>query len=76
MVKLPQISAKDIKGILIRIGFHEAQQKGSHIKFVRRKFDQSKEIIIIPNHKVLRKGTLHNILKKVDLSIEKLKELL
>jgi len=32
--------------------------------------------VIVPNHKELKKGTLNNILKKVGISIEQLKELI
>jgi len=32
--------------------------------------------VIVPNHKELKKGTLMNILKKVNLTIEDLKKLL
>jgi len=35
-----------------------------------------KEIIVIPDYKVVRKGTLIGILKQVNLSIEKLRELI
>lgn len=46
------------------------------MKFVRER-DTGREIIIVPNHKVLRKGTLNDILKKVDLrEIKSLKDLM
>jgi len=32
--------------------------------------------VVIPNHKELKKGTLNSILKKVELTIEELKELI
>jgi len=75
MAKLPQVSGKDMGRVLARLGFHLADQKGSHMKFIR-KFNNRKEIIIVPNHKVLRKGTMNNILKKIYLSIGELKKLL
>lgn len=31
--------------------------------------------IIVPNHKELKKGTLHSILKKADLTIDDVKRL-
>lgn len=77
MVRIPQISGKekDMRRILIRLGFHLVSQKGSHMKFVRE-FGGIKEMIVCPNHNVLRKGTLHDMLKKLDMSITRLKELL
>lgn len=32
--------------------------------------------VIIPNHKEVKKGTLNNIIKKVGISIDELKELI
>lgn len=60
--------------ILVHLGFQFKSQKGSHIKFIRTHF-LGKEIIIVPNHKILRPGTLANILGKLNLSIEKFKDL-
>lgn len=68
MPKLPQISGRQMGRVLVRLGFRFKSQKGSHIKFVRERHeDEEEEVIIIPNHRVLRKGTLHDILKKVDV---------
>lgn len=62
--------------MLIRLGFYLKSQKGSHMKFVRER-DMRKEIIIVPNHKILQKGTLNDILKKIDArSPDRLKELM
>ena len=76
MDKLPQISGKTMGRILIRLGFDLKSQKGSHMKFVRER-DTGKEIIIVPNHKVLQKGILNDILKKIDVrTIDSLRELM
>lgn len=72
---MPQISGKEMGRILVRLGFQLRSQKGSHMKFIK-KHDYGKETIVIPNHKTLRIGTLANILSKLNLSTEKLKELL
>ena len=75
MGKLPQISGREMGRILVRLGFYLKSQKGSHMKFVRER-DMRKEIIIVPDHKVLQKGTLNDILKKVDLrNIDDLRKL-
>jgi predicted RNA binding protein YcfA (HicA-like mRNA interferase family) len=66
-------SGKDLIKVLRRLGFIIDHQRGSHIFMHNTDKNLS---VIIPNHKEIRKGTLHNILKKVDLSIEELKELL
>lgn len=75
MSKLPQVSGKEITAILVRFGFQFKSQKGSHMKFIK-KHSYGKEVIIVPNHKVLRPGTLVNILRKLNLDAEKLKELI
>lgn len=75
MGKLPQISGKDMGRVLTRLGFYLRSQKGSHMKFVRVE-DGRKEIIIVPNHKVLRKGTLDSIVKKLNMRIGEFKKLL
>lgn len=76
MAKLPQISGEAMGRLLVRLGFYMKSQKGSHMKFVRER-DTGREVVIVPNHQVLRKGTLNDILKKVDLrEIKDLKELM
>jgi predicted RNA binding protein YcfA (HicA-like mRNA interferase family) len=76
MDKLPRISGREMARILTRMGFTLKSQKGSHMKFVRQ-HDIRKEIVIVPNHKMLRKGTLNDILKKIDIhSVDELKKLM
>lgn len=73
--RLPQLSGRELSRVVLRLGFRFVSQKGSHMKFVR-KTETGKEIIVIPNHKVLRKGTLSSISKRLNLDTEKLKEFL
>lgn len=61
--------------VLTRLNFYLESQKGSHMKFVK-KHDGGKEIIIVPNHKIVRKGTLNNIVKKLNLNIKEFRKLL
>ena len=76
MDKLPQLSGKTVRRLLVRLGFYLKRQKGSHMKFIREQGD-TREVIIVPNHKVLRKGTLNDILKKIDMrSVDDLNELM
>ncbi|MCL5991461.1 MAG: type II toxin-antitoxin system HicA family toxin [Bacteroidetes bacterium] len=66
-------SGKELIRALRRLGFIIDHQRGSHI-FMH---NPDKNIsVTIPNHKEIKKGTLHNILKKVNLTIESLKELI
>lgn len=75
MGNLPQISGKEMGRALSRLGFVFVRQRGSHMEFIR-KHDSGKEIIVVPNHNILRKGTLNDIVKRLNLSIEEFKKLL
>lgn len=76
MSNIPQISGKKLIKALGKIGFQIIRQKGSHIRLVRIHRGQ-KQLVTVPNHKVVRKGTLVNgILKPIGLSLEDFKKLL
>ncbi len=74
MSKLPQISAKELIKVLVKRGFIVISQRGSHIKL--RKLKPIKKTVIVPNHKIIRPGTLNNILKFAEINKEELKRLL
>lgn len=65
-------SGKEVIRAFHRLGFIVDHQRGSHIFLHNLKRNIS---VVVPNHKELRKGTLHNILKKAGISIRELKEL-
>ncbi len=70
MSKLPQVSGRETVKALQKLGFIIIHQKGSHIKLSRIVGTQ-KQIVIVPSHKILKKGTLRNgILKPLNISIE------
>ena len=70
MPKLPVVSGRDVVKALLKAGFRQVGQKGSHIK-MRGFVKGSKRTIIVPNHKVIRKGTLRNgIIKPSGLTLE------
>ena len=76
MPKLPQVSGREIVKILEKIGFEKVSQKGSHIKLIRSRANIT-QTIIVPDHKVLKKGTLRNgILKNVPLSVDEFTSLM
>jgi predicted RNA binding protein YcfA (HicA-like mRNA interferase family) len=58
---------------LRRIGFVVDHQRGSHIFLHNINRNIS---VIMPQHKEVKKGTLNNILKKVGITINELKELI
>lgn len=76
MPKLPQVSGRETVKALKKIGFEKFSQKGTHIKLQRKKADYT-QIVIVPDHKVIKKGTLRNgILKPICLSIKEFVSLL
>ncbi|MDO8638338.1 MAG: type II toxin-antitoxin system HicA family toxin [Candidatus Daviesbacteria bacterium] len=77
MSNIPQVSGQEVIKALTKIGFSEARQKGSHIRLVRIKENGFKQLITVPNHKLIRRGTLLNgILKPINLPLEEFKKLL
>ena len=76
MAKLPQVSGTDLVRVFKKDSWIVIRQKGSHIKLIKYLKQVGKSTIIIPQHKVLKKGTLARILKDSGVSIEKLKKLL
>ncbi len=64
MPKLKVLSGYDVLKIFINFGFQKMTQKGSHIKLVRYLSDGSKQILTIPNHDELDRGTLKAIYRQ------------
>ena len=67
MSRLPVLSGRDCVRVLEKIGFFFKRQEGSHIIMRRQNpFDQ----VVVPDHKVLDRGTLRAIIRQAGLSIE------
>ena len=64
MPKLKRLSGKDVIIFCEQYGFKVSRQKGSHINLMRI-VSESKQVVTIPNHKEIDRGTLHNIFKKL-----------
>lgn len=76
MSNVPQISGKEVIKALGKIGFQISRQKGSHIRLVKIQ-GGIKQLVTVPNHKVIHRGTLLNgILKAINLSLDDFKKLL
>ena len=73
MPKLPVISGNDLVKALKKIDFVILSQKGSHIKMRH----QDGRVVIIPNHKIIKPGTLKKgILNPLGITVEQLIKLL
>jgi len=73
MSKLPQISGRECIKALGRMDFYIIRQRGSHV-ILRRDIPFTE--VIVPDHKVLDKGTLRSIIRKADLDVDDFIELL
>lgn len=77
MPKLPVVSGKETIKALSKIGFVVSKQEGSHVKMTRQTELGGKQTIIIPNYKILKRGTLASgILKAINLPKEEFIKLL
>jgi len=65
-------SGREIIKALHRIGFIVDHQRGSHIFLHNLEKNIS---VVVPSHKEIKKGTLNSILKKANISIKDLQEL-
>lgn len=63
MTKRKLLSGKDVCEILGRHGFVNVRQKGSHI-VMQKKIPGSTITVPVPNHKEIKKGTLHSIIRQ------------
>jgi predicted RNA binding protein YcfA (HicA-like mRNA interferase family) len=75
MPKLPSVSGERVVRALKRAGFVELRQKGSHVSLEKRAGDKVMRTVV-PTHSELAKGTLSDILKQSNLTLEEFLELL
>jgi len=64
MPKLRSLSGEDVLKIFSQFGFIIASQKGSHVKLRRILPEGTKQILTIPLHKELDRGTLRAIFRQ------------
>lgn len=73
-MRLPALKSREVIRALMRVGFEEARQTGSHLILVNK---IAKKIIPVPIHnKDIKRGLLLNIIKQADLTIEEFTNLL
>ena len=71
-MKLPVISGRELVRKLQKHGFVVVRQRGSHIR-VEKNDERGIPIkITVPDHREIKKGTLHRILKEAHLRPEDL----
>ena len=74
MAKLPtDLSGRDVRAALERVGFVFRRQSGSHM--VLRRADPYARAVV-PDHKQIRTGTLRRIIADAGLTVEEFMRLL
>lgn len=63
--KYPILKPNEIINVLKKKGFCYVSQKGSHIKY-----SNGTNIVIIPNHSEVAKGTLKSILNQANIELD------
>jgi predicted RNA binding protein YcfA (HicA-like mRNA interferase family) len=71
---LPQISGRQIVAALKKVGYEKDRQKGSHI--ILRQASEPHRRQVVPDHRVVAKGTLRAIIKQCGLTVEEFSALL
>jgi len=61
--KLKILSGKAVCAILVRHGFEQVRQRGSHV-VMQRRTDEGTTTVPVPDHKELRAGTLLSIIRQ------------
>ena len=69
--KYPILKPKEIIDVLEKNGFKFISQKGSHLKYT-----DGKNVVIIPNHTEIAKGTLKSILMQAGIEFDEFISLL
>jgi predicted RNA binding protein YcfA (HicA-like mRNA interferase family) len=64
MPKLKVLSGSEVVNIFISLGFVVASRKGSHLKLVRVTTGGCRQILTVPDHRELDKGTLRAIFRQ------------
>lgn len=72
MNRLPLLSGKEIVKVLIRAGYMEARQRGSHIRLTH----SARRAVTVPDYEVVGRGLLRKILRDAELSPEEFNKLI
>ena len=69
--KLPVVSSRAVIRALQRVGFEEVRHRGSHVILLREG-----QPVVVPVHRTIRKGTLRNIIRQANITVEEFVRLL
>ena len=66
MSRLPQVSGRAVIQLLHSLGYETIRQRGSHVR-LRKITALGEHNITVPDHRIVAKGTLNDILNRVSL---------
>lgn len=73
MSVLPRVSGRDVVKALLKAGYEQDRQRGSHI--ILRQLTYPHRRIVVPDHKEIAKGTLRSIIRETGLTVGEFKDL-
>ena len=74
MSVLPRVSGREVVKALLKIGYEQDRQRGSHI--ILRQVAAPHRRLVVPNHNEVAKGTLRAIIRQAGLTVDEFKALL
>ena len=75
MSRLPVISSEQLITALNKVGFVFIRQKGSHLR-LEKQTDKGIIKLTVPRHRMIKRGTLREIIKDAGLTVEEFIKLL
>jgi predicted RNA binding protein YcfA (HicA-like mRNA interferase family) len=75
VARLPSISGERLVRALKRAGFEVLRQKGSHVSLEKHVGEKTLRTVV-PQHSTLAKGTLSDILKQTEITVDQLLDLM
>lgn len=69
---VPIVSGRECIDALLKLGYRQARQKGSHVRLVC----SGRNPVTVPLHNPLDRGTLRAIIRTVDITVEAFTRLL
>ncbi len=74
MSVLPRVSGREAVKALLKIGYEQDRQRGSHI--ILRQVAAPHRRLVIPDHNEVAKGTLRAIIRQAGLTVDEFRALL
>jgi predicted RNA binding protein YcfA (HicA-like mRNA interferase family) len=71
---LPRVSGREVVKALLKIGYEQDRQRGSHI--ILRQVAAPHRRLVVPDHSEVAKGTLRAIIRQAGLTVDEFKALL